>query len=140
MTKDIDSRQDIDALMVRFYGKAMTDPVIGHLFTDVAKLDLEHHLPVIGDFWESTLFGTGVYSRHGRNPLLIHAELDRQERLRPEHFQRWLALFRETVDESFAGMRAEYAKQRGHAIAQRMQQYLLTSARPTANASVVSRK
>ena len=124
MNKDIASREDIDALMVRFYGRAMSDPVIGHLFTDVARLDLAHHLPVIGDFWESTLFGSGVYSRHKRNPLLVHLELDSKARLEPHHFQRWLSLFTESVDESFAGMRAEFAKQRGHAIAQRMQEFL----------------
>lgn len=121
---DIASREDIDALMVRFYGRAMSDPVIGPLFTDVAQLDLEHHLPVIGDFWESTLFGSGVYSRHRRNPLEVHAELDRKARLEPHHFRRWLELFTASVDESFAGTRAEYAKQRGHAIARRMLEYL----------------
>ena len=124
MKQDIVSREDIDALMVRFYGRAMSDPVIGPLFTDVAQLDLEHHLPVIGDFWESTLFGSGVYSRHRRNPLLIHAELDRKARLEPHHFQRWLELFTTAVDESFAGLRADYAKQRGHAIARRMLEFL----------------
>lgn len=124
MRHDIDSREDIDTLMARFYGEAMRDPVIGPLFTDVAQLDLAHHLPVIGDFWESTLFGTGAYSRHRRNPLLIHQELDRKARLEPHHFERWLALFTDSVDESFAGVRAEYAKQRGHAIARRMQEFL----------------
>jgi hemoglobin len=118
---DISTRADVDALMARFYGRAMSDPVIGPLF---AHLDLDHHLPVIGDFWESTLFGTGVYSRHGRNPLLVHLELDRSARLEPHHFQRWLALFTSTVDESFDGQRAHYAKQRSHAIAHRMQQFL----------------
>ena len=124
MKRDIDSRDDIDALMVRFYGRAMSDPVIGYLFTDVAKLDLEHHLPVIGDFWESTLFGAGNYSRHGRNPLLIHAALDQQSPLQPHHFRHWLQLFSECVDELFAGARAEFAKFRGQAIAQRMLQDL----------------
>ena len=124
MKQDIASREDIDALMVRFYGRAMSDPLIGPLFTDVAQLDLEHHLPVIGDFWESTLFGSGVYSRHRRNPLLVHAELDRKARLQPHHFQRWLELFTTAVDESFAGLRADYAKQRGHAIARRMLEFL----------------
>ena len=127
MKTDIASRADIDALMVTFYGRAMTDPLIGPLFTDVAQLDLAHHLPVIGDFWESTLFGTGVYARHGRNPLLVHLDLDRKATLEPQHFQRWLALFTASVDSSFAGLRAEYAKQRGRAIAQRMQQFLTTS-------------
>jgi truncated hemoglobin YjbI len=124
MRRDIESREDIDKLMRLFYGRAMSDPLIGRLFTDVAQLDLAEHLPVIGDFWESTLFGTGVYSRHGRNPLLIHAALDRKERLEPHHFQRWLDLFHASVDESFTGTRASYAKQRGAAIAQRMQLFL----------------
>jgi truncated hemoglobin YjbI len=126
MRNDIATRADIDALMVRFYGRAMSDPVIGPLFTDVAHLDLEHHLPVIGDFWESTLFGSGVYSRHRRNPLLVHAELDRKSRLQPHHFQRWLDLFTSSIDESFTGLRADYAKQRGHAIARRMLEFLGT--------------
>jgi hemoglobin len=125
---DISSRADIDLLMRNFYRRAMSDALIGYLFTDVAKLDLEHHLPVIGDFWESALFGTGVYARHGRNPLLIHAALDAKEPLRAEHFERWLALFRETVDASFAGQRATFAKQRGTAIAARFQQFLGTAA------------
>ncbi|HYH06178.1 MAG TPA: group III truncated hemoglobin [Thermoanaerobaculia bacterium] len=122
MTRDISSRADIDALMLRFYGRAMSDALIGPLF---AHLDLDHHLPVIGDFWESTLFGAGVYSRHGRNPLLVHLELDRNARLEPRHFERWLELFTAAVDESFAGLRADYAKHRGHAIARRMQQFLV---------------
>lgn len=122
--RDIESREDIDVLMRRFYERAMADDVIGRIFTEVARLDLEEHLPVIGDFWESTLFGTGVYSRHRRNPLLIHAALDRKESLEPHHFHRWLELFTATVDESFSGVRANYAKQRGAAVAQRMMEYL----------------
>lgn len=124
MNPDIHSRDDIDALMVDFYGRAMKDPVIGPIFTDVAQLDLAHHLPVIGDFWESALFGTGVYAKHRRNPLLVHAELDRMSRLEPHHFERWVLLFSRCVDESFAGDRAEHAKFRGRMIARRMMEYL----------------
>ena len=124
MKRDIASREDIDALMRAFYGRAMTDPVIGRFFTEVAQLDLAAHLPVIGDFWESTLFGSGNYSRHRRNPLMIHAELDRKGTLRREHFERWLTLFFTTVDESFAGVRADYAKQRGLAVARRMLEFI----------------
>jgi hypothetical protein len=30
----------------------MTNETIGYLF-DAAQLDLKHHLPIIGDFWET---------------------------------------------------------------------------------------
>ena len=43
--------------MRAFYGKAMSDPVIGWLFTDVARLDLEAHVPQIASFWETVLLG-----------------------------------------------------------------------------------
>src|SRR4051812_38039447 len=91
--RDIENRQDIDAFMTAFYEKAMKDDKIGYIFTDVAKLDLEHHLPIIGDFWETMLFRTGDYSRHGRNPLQVHGELAEKTPLRPEHFERWLETF-----------------------------------------------
>jgi len=119
MKKDIETRADIDDLMNRFYGRALNDEVIGYIF-EIARLDLEHHLPVIGDFWETLLFGTGEYQKHGRNPLQIHAELNGKTPLQPKHFRRWLEIFRVTVDESFEGERTEFAKIRTEAIANRM--------------------
>ena len=123
--KDLTSRADIDLLMERFYAKAMTDPVIGRFFTEVVKLDLERHLPVIGDFWETALFGTGAYRKHGRHPLQVHAEIHQKSPLLPEHFDRWLHLFAETIDESFQGTVAGFARQRSESIARRMMQFVL---------------
>lgn len=120
MKRDIENRQDIDLLMQEFYAEAMADDVIGYIFTDVAKLDLDHHLPVIGDFWETLLFRTGDYSRHGRSPLMVHGELNEQTPLLLEHFQRWLEIFNRKVDDLFAGERAEFIKMRARAIANRM--------------------
>lgn len=114
---DIAGRADIDALMRAFYGRVLTDKVIGRLFTEVAKLDLDHHLPIIGDFWETVLFAPGDYARHGRNPLQVHLELHAREPLRAEHFARWLELFDASVDGLFAGPRATFAKQRARGIA-----------------------
>ncbi|MDQ3711015.1 MAG: group III truncated hemoglobin [Acidobacteriota bacterium] len=120
MKNDIETRADIDDLMNRFYARAINDKTIGYIFTDVVKLDLEHHLPVIGDFWETLLFGTGNYQKHGRNPLQIHAVLHQKSPLTAKHFRRWLELFRETVDESFRGERTEFLKLRAEAIANRI--------------------
>lgn len=122
--KDIETRVDIDRLMHVFYERALADDVIGYLFTDVAKLDLDKHLPIIGDFWESLLFGTGVYQQHSRNPLMVHHELHTMSTFFTEHFERWLELFEKAVDEDFRGDRAEFIKMRAHAIARRFQNYL----------------
>jgi len=62
--------------MIAFYAKATTDDLIGEFFTEVVPFDLRHHLPVIGDFWESVLLGTQAYRAHNRSPLQLHAELD----------------------------------------------------------------
>lgn len=124
MKADIKDRDDIDRLMQLFYERALADDVIGYIFTDVARLDLEHHLPIIGDFWESLLFGTGVYAKHGRNPLLVHRQLDSKEPLTREHFERWMEIFTTTVDELFLGDRTDYLKMRAAAIASRMLEFL----------------
>lgn len=121
---DINNREDIDLLMREFYATAMADDVIGYIFTDVAKLDLDEHLPIIGDFWETMLFHMGDYSRHGRNPLQVHAVLDAKSPLLFEHFERWLEIFRETVDRNFAGERSDFIKMRANMIANRFMAFL----------------
>ena len=124
MKKDIENRADIDQLMHEFYARAMSDDVIGYIFTDVAKLDLDHHLPIIGDFWETLLFRTGDYGRHGRNPLQVHGVLAEKSPLRYEHFERWLEIFRGCVDEMFEGDNADFIKLRAGMIANRMLEYV----------------
>nr|WP_293842570.1 group III truncated hemoglobin [uncultured Arsenicibacter sp.] len=115
---DITTRADLEQLIGQFYGKAMQDAVIGFLFTDVAKLDLASHAPVIVDFWEMVLLGGTAYRQ---NPIPVHLSLNRQSPLTAAHFDRWLALWQETVDELFAGNTAEQAKIRALSIATVMQ-------------------
>lgn len=93
--------------MRAFYGKALEDPIIGWLFTDIAKLDLEAHIPRITSFWETVLLGAQSYSGGAFRP---HVELHMKARLRAGHFDRWLGLWRQTLDEMFAGERTELAK------------------------------
>ena len=124
MKRDIENREDIDLLMHEFYAVAIEDNSIGYIFTDVARLNLEHHLPIIGDFWETMLFQTGAYARHGRNPLQVHGEIAEKTPLLFEHFERWLEIFTETVDANFEGDRADFIKMRARAIANRMLSYV----------------
>lgn len=104
---DIESRADIERLVRRFYGQAMQDPIIGFIFTDVAKLDLEAHVPRITSFWETILLGGNSYRGGAFRP---HAELHLRVGLREGHFDRWLQLWFGTVDELFEGDRANVAK------------------------------
>lgn len=114
MKTDILNREDIQKLVLTFYDKVKQDQVIGYIFNDVAKVNWEKHLPVMYDFWESVLFGTGGYSG---NPMVTHTKLHEQTPLSAEHFNQWKAIWTKTVDELFEGDIAELAKQRAVSIA-----------------------
>jgi hemoglobin len=104
---DIASRDDISTLVVAFYGRAFEDDLLGPVFVDVARLDLDAHLPVMCDFWETVILRAGIYRR---NALEVHADLHGRSPLTPEHFGRWLDLWTATVDALFSGERSELAK------------------------------
>ena len=101
--------------MRAFYGRALVDPVIGWIFVDFAELDVEAHVPRIASFWETILLGARAYAGGAFAP---HAALHARVRLRAGHFERWLWLWRATVDELFAGPRAELAKSHAQRVAQ----------------------
>ncbi len=121
---DIETRADVERLVRALYEQALADPIIGFIFTDVAKLDLEAHLPEIASFWETVLLGAQSY-RGGA--FRLHAELHAKVGLREGHFNRWLQLWFGTVDELFAGPTANQAKihalRVGHALHQRLQSF-----------------
>ncbi|MBI1185060.1 sec-independent protein translocase TatC [bacterium] len=114
---DIENAEDISRLVRLFYDKAMKDELISHFFTKVVQLNLETHLPLISSFWEATLLGQTAYRG---NPMLKHMELNRKSPMKPEHFERWLKLWYQTVDENFAGQTAENAKSKATQIASLM--------------------
>ena len=121
--KDIETRADIEELISKFYEKMLKDPIIGFIFTDIAKIDLDEHLSIICDFWETILFTRPVYKR-GPEVMNVHHELNKKIPLKKGHFTRWLYLFSTTVDELFEGERAEKAKERADSIATLMQKRL----------------
>jgi len=105
---DIATSADCERLVRAFYEKAMADDLIGWIFTDVAELDLEEHIPVIASFWATILLGAQTYAG---GAFGVHAGLHRKAGgLRKEHFERWLVLWCQTVDELFDGPLAAAAK------------------------------
>ena len=116
--RDIACKEDIILLVNEFYSKIQNDSVIGYIFTDVAKLNWDLHLPKMYSFWESILFGTGDYNG---NPMVIHIDLNKKEKLQPQHFERWKALWIETVESLFDGPKSKEAISRASSIAALME-------------------
>lgn len=117
MKQDIVARGDIEKLVNSFYDKVKKDNTIGYIFNDIAKVDWPHHLPIMYDFWEMVLFGKGPYKG---DPMTKHIQLNKKISLESTHFDRWKELFYETIDEHFAGNKAEEAKLRATNIASLM--------------------
>jgi hemoglobin len=114
MGSDLTDRDDVRLLVEEFYRSAFGDPLIGPIFTDIARMDLQHHLPIMCDFWETVLFQAGLYRR---NALQLHLALNAKFPLQQEHFTRWLELWTAAVDAHFAGEKAELAKTQAERIA-----------------------
>ncbi len=98
---------DVQFLVESFYEKVLKDEDLKHFFK---HLDFDVHLPKMFHFWSFVLlnepgYTTNVVEKHLNMPL------------EPIHFQRWLALFNETIDELFEGEKVELAKQRAAVIA-----------------------
>lgn len=118
---DIESRKDIVGVLDAFYSKVFSDPVIGYFFTEVVPLDLEKHIPLIADFWESVVLQTRPY---GRNLLQIHRNIHELSPIRKQHLDRWVALFTQTVEERYEGPNASLMIQRARSIATILQMKL----------------
>ncbi len=115
---DILNQDDLSLLVANFYQKLLSDHSISYLFTDVVKIHLEEHLPILVTFWSQAILGTGGYSK---NLTQIHLDIDEKEHLTPELFKIWLNHFFTAVDENFKGEYSEKIKTQALNIATVMQ-------------------
>jgi hemoglobin len=104
---DIETRDHVILFVNSFYDKVKADPMLAPKFSHV---DWPEHLPVMYDFWSSMLLGDRSYFG---NPLQKHLSLE----IGSEHFERWLLLFKATINEHFQGAKAEETKMRAESIA-----------------------
>ena len=112
--EDITQRKDIERLVNEFYEKVKLDQTIGPIFSDVAHVNWDKHLPVMYDFWENIIFQTGNYTG---NPMSAHFKIHEKHPFTKAHFTRWLAIFQETLNDCFQGPNTELARQRALSIA-----------------------
>lgn len=104
---DIASKKDIEKLIRHFYSRLLQDEGMKRVFEG---LDFEAHIPAIVHFWSFVLldepgYKTNVFEKHLHLPIQL------------PQFDEWLAVFKGTVDELFAGDKAELAKQRATVLA-----------------------
>lgn len=114
--KDIVSQDDIQVLVNSFYDKVKTSE-IGFFFEEIAKVNWEKHLPKMYIFWESVFFATVKFNG---NPMGAHFPINEIIPMEKKHFEAWLQLWKETVDENFSGEMAESAKNKAENIAKLM--------------------
>ncbi len=104
---DIAGRAEIETLVNAFYDRVRVDDVLGFIFDKIAQTNWAAHLPKMYSFWETVLFRSGGYTG---NPVAAHAKLIPQTEMGRAQFDRWLMLFRSTVDELFSGEKADHIK------------------------------
>lgn len=115
---DIENKKDLEILLSKFYSKLLSDKTISYIFTDIAKINIQTHLPKIVDFWNLSLFGKGDYSN---NVMKIHLDLNAEEKLNENHFKTWLSNFYINIDENFSGQNSEIIKTKALSISTVMQ-------------------
>jgi hemoglobin len=109
MKTDIKNKADIERLVDAFYIKIKADTSISYFFDEVAQVRWEEHLSKVSDFFENILFYSGNYEG---NPMVTHENLHQKSKVTAVHFNLWNQHFISTVDELFAGVKAEEIKER----------------------------
>lgn len=110
MKKDIKSIDDIKILVDSFYNSVQHDILIGGIFLGAIK-DWPKHLNKMYTFWQTILLEEITYNG---SPFPPHANMP----IDASHFNRWLELWKKTIDDNFEGEVAEEAKWRAEKMAQ----------------------
>jgi hemoglobin len=105
----------IRTLVHRFYDRVRDDAEIGPIFDRVIAGDWATHLSKMCDFWSSVMLTS---RRYKGSPMTAHMRL---KMVRPEHFERWLSLFRATARDLFHQNIADLFVARAENIARSLQ-------------------
>lgn len=102
---------DVKLLVDTFYDRIQADALLGPVFNEVIQDNWPVHLEKMYRFWQTVLLGEHTYFG---SPFPPHAKLP----VTHQHFETWMALFTKTVDELFAGEKADEAKWRAAKMAE----------------------
>lgn len=114
MKKEILELDDIKHIVDSFYNKVRDDKKLGPIFIEKIGNRWNEHLDKMYRFWQTILLNEHTYSG---SPFMHHAKLPVDK----THFDQWLKLFFETIDETYTGAAAEEAKLRAGKMAEMFQ-------------------
>lgn len=109
--KELLNLDDIKTLVDSFYGKVRSDELLAPIFNERIRDNWPVHLEKMYRFWQTVLLGEHTYTG---TPFPPHANLPVDK----SHFEQWLKLFKETLDEQFSGEKAKEAKWRADKMAE----------------------
>ena len=115
---DVQNQEDLYKIVEDFYKNLLADEKISYIFTDVVKIKLEEHLPILVTFWSQAILGTGGYYN---NLTQIHLDVNMKSYLSKELFEIWLAHFEAAINENFEGFNCERMKNMAHNLSTIMQ-------------------
>lgn len=127
LKKDITTLTDVKVLVDTFYAKVRENTLIGPIFNDRIQDRWPAHLDKMYRFWQTILLSEHTYSGA---PFVPHSTLPVDK----AHFDTWLALFYETVEDLFVGEIADEAKMRATKMAEmfqyKLEYYRTNNAKP----------
>lgn len=108
--KDITTIEDIRLLVDTFYSRVRDNELLAPIFNGKIGNRWPEHLEKMYRFWQTVLLEEHTY--YG-SPFPPHAQLPVDK----QHFDTWLQLWHDTVNQHFEGSRANEAKWRGDKMA-----------------------
>ncbi|TWF40629.1 hemoglobin [Chitinophaga polysaccharea] len=97
---------DIQLLVDSFYAAIRKNELLGPIFNGIIQDRWPAHLEKMYRFWQTVLLEEHTYNG---SPFPPHATLS----VNKQHFDTWLTIWHQTIDDHFEGDIAEEAKWRG---------------------------
>ena len=109
--RELITLDDIQLLVDTFYTRVQQDELLSPIFNERIQNNWKQHLQKMYAFWQTVLLEEHTYFGA---PFRPHATMP----IDAAHFQQWLNLFTQTVDELFTGDKAAEAKWRAGKMAE----------------------
>jgi hemoglobin len=114
MKNDITNIGEVKILVDSFYNKVRQDPTLKDIFENTIEDKWSVHLEKMYRFWQTVLLTEHTYTG---SPFPPHVKLG----IGPQHFEVWLKLFKETIEDNFYGAKADEALWRAQKMAEMFQ-------------------